>query len=283
MNTRTNLWRTIGLTLGFLFMYMLTIVMAPPILQALASLGMEVTKTRILQFSLFSEIIQIIFILLFCRAFFKLNADDLWLGHPQKATFYMMGYGAGIVLFTVFIILSLPIKNLVYAGKGSMPALDILLYLPAFGIQSFQEELLTRGLLQRVIKDKWGVTPSIIIPSLFFAVLHLANDGIHVVAVLNLFLVGILFALMVYATGSLWYAAAAHGAWNYVQGVIFGQQISGIDLGGSLLRFDVISNNTLINGGAFGPEGSIIVTLILSLGIAYYYNKMKHKDREIIL
>ena len=272
--------KSVGLTVLFIVLYLLASAISPIFQRIYLVSGGWMTRVKGLQLSLLGEIFPIFMILLFSRYLLKLTTEDLWLKPPQKTLSYLRGYLAGIILFSSFIGSSLLIKHLVYAGKGNLPLVDIVIYLPAFAIQSFQEELLTRGLLQRLIKNKWGVWPSILLPSFIFAALHLANSGMHLIAFMNIFLVGIVFALMVYATGSLWYAAAAHAAWNYVQGVIYGQNVSGIELGGSLLRFDTIGKTELLTGGQFGPEGSIIVTLILSIALLYYYQKYKRTEEK---
>lgn len=273
--------KTIGLTLLFILVYVVAMLLSPLLRSAYEALGGVMSKPRYMQFSLFGEIISIGVMILFCRYALKLRSPDLWLSPQGKTISYGKGYLVGILLFSSYMLISLLLKTLVYSGVGQLPLLDGLLYLPAFAVQSFQEELLSRGLLQRLIKDRWGITASILLPSIFFAALHLRNTGISFIALLNIFLVGVLFSLMVYATGSLWYAAAAHAAWNYVQGVLFGQYVSGIELGGSLFRFDVLGKKDLLTGGRFGPEGSALVSVILGVGILYYsYTFRKKVEKE---
>ncbi len=226
-----------------------------------------------------SLIIPVIVVLLFSRFVLKLKPQDLWLKHPKPGCKYLAGFVAGGVLFGAYMLFAVLSKQLAFAGRGALSFLQMLLYLPAYAIQSFEEELLTRGLLQRVIKDKWGIIPSIILPSLIFVVMHLINPGINFFALLNIFLVGVLFSLMVYATGSLWLAAAAHGAWNFLQGPIFGQSVSGATGSGSFFRFEAIGNNNLVLGDKFGPEGSLVTVVILSLGIAFYFWQWRKKAK----
>lgn len=220
---------------------------------------------------LIGNIFPAITVLLFSHFVLKLKPEDLWLKHPKPGLKYLIGFLVGGLLFGSYMLFAVLSKQLTYAGRGELRVLQMLAYLPAFAIQSFEEELLTRGFLQRIIKDKWGVIPSIILPSLIFVVLHLMNPGISVFAMVNIFLVGVLFSLMVYATGSLWLAAAAHGAWNFLQGPIFGQSVSGNSQTISFLRFEATGNNDLVLGGKFGPEGSLVTVIILLVGVGYYF------------
>lgn len=272
----------LGLVILFIFLYLFTGLIASIITGTIYNNYNLINTPRGTQISLFSDILPIITILLFSHYVLKLDRSKLWMKRTDTVKNIVTGYGVGTVLFVSYMIIAVLTKNLTYAGLGDLPILDILIYIPAFGIQSFGEELLTRGLMQRVIKDKWGVWPSIIVPSLVFVVLHLANHGINFFAIVNLFIVGVLFALMVYATGSLWYAGAAHAAWNYMQGVIFGQSVSGKNLGGSLFNFNNTGAKEIFTGGQFGPEGTIYVAIILTIASVYYYYKCINKPEEKI-
>lgn len=269
----------IGKVILFILVYIAAKIIASTIGAFVAGFINPESQTIFDLVSLFSEIIPVIVVLLFAHFVLKLTPQSLWLKHAKPGFKYLIGFLVGAVLFGAYTLFAVLTKQLAYAGRGELSILQILLYLPAFAIQSFEEELLTRGLLQRVIKDKWGIVPSIILPSLIFVVMHLMNPGINFFGLLNIFLVGVLFSLMVYATGSLWLAAAAHGAWNFLQGPIFGQNVSGNTGAGSFFRFEAIGNNNLVLGDKFGPEGSLVTVVILSLGIAYFFWQWRKKAK----
>lgn len=276
---KNNTLIIIGKVLLFILVYMTARTIASFVGGLITGLINPNSKRMFDIVGLASLIIPVIVVLLFSRFVLKLKPQDLWLKHPKPGCKYLAGFVAGGVLFGAYMLFAVLSKQLAYAGRGALSFLQMLLYLPAYAIQSFEEELLTRGLLQRVIKDKWGVVPSIILPSLIFVALHLINPGINFFALLNIFLVGVLFSLMVYATGSLWLAAAAHGAWNFLQGPIFGQNVSGNAGSGSFFRFEAIGNNNLVLGDKFGPEGSLVTVVILSLGIAFYFWQWRKKAK----
>ena len=89
-------------------------------------------------------------------------------------------------------------------------------------------------------------------------------------AVCFAFLFGVLASLYVLRRGNLWGACAIHSMWNFAQGNLFGAAVSGNRSGPSLLRAEAIASGSasLWNGGAFGPEGGLAVTLVLLAGIA---------------
>ena len=210
----------------------------------------------------------------------KRKASDFWLGSKGAAAAGISGYAVGALLFGTYMLIAVITKTSTYAGRGELSLIDTLIFIPAFAVQSFEEELLSRGVLQRVIKDKWGIAPSIILPSIFFVIMHLINGGINFFAIVNIFTVGVLFSLMVYATDSLWHAAAAHAAWNYMQGTFFGKKVSGNQFGDSFLKFTQSGDNKLISGDKFGPEGSMAVFFILALAAVTYYLLWRKKQRD---
>ena len=112
---------------------------------------------------------------------------------------------------------------------------------------------------------------AVIWSAFLFAVLHLGNEGVSLLAVLNIFLFGVLLGLIVFKTGSLFLACALHGAWNFAEGCLFGLPVSGIRPGHSLLSSVSLEERALTNGGAFGPEGGAAVTVVLFLAILVFF------------
>lgn len=76
-------------------------------------------------------------------------------------------------------------------------------------------------------------------------------------------------------SGNVWMPIGFHITWNYFQGYVLGFQVSGNDVMG-IYQLDNIGNS-FFNGGTFGPEGGIIVTVILIITFiivgAYYKDK----------
>jgi membrane protease YdiL (CAAX protease family) len=97
--------------------------------------------------------------------------------------------------------------------------------------------------------------------------LHYGNSGINLLGLLNLFLFGVFAALYFLRRGSIWGISAIHSMWNFAQGNVFGCAVSGNSGMDSIFSTTSQSANTIFNGGAFGPEGGLGVTIILSIGI----------------
>lgn len=154
-------------------------------------------------------------------------------------------------------------------GRFGLTALGgVLIILPGWMVQGAAEEVLLRGWLMNVIGARYRPWWGVLISSLLFAVLHGLNPGIGPLPLINLFLFGLFAALYALWEESLWGICAQHTAWNWVQGNVFGMHVSGgADTGPLLLDFQETGPD-LITGGAFGPEGGLVVTAVLMIGIA---------------
>ncbi|MEJ6950753.1 CPBP family intramembrane glutamic endopeptidase [Natronospora cellulosivora (SeqCode)] len=147
-------------------------------------------------------------------------------------------------------------------------AIGVLLFL----LVAISEELLVRGYIQGLIKQKYGVKAAIIAGSLIFALLHIFNPNIlqSPIPLIVLFIAGILFGVSREVTGSLWVPIGIHFTWNLFQGHIYGFEVSGGEFGPTVFEIERIGHQ-LINGGPFGLEGSIVTTIFLILAIYLHY------------
>lgn len=152
----------------------------------------------------------------------------------------------------------------------------ILLVIVAWVIQGAAEEILIRGFLLTSISERWGLVRGIIISSIVFALMHVGNNGLTFISLMNLLLCGVLLALLAIKQESLWGAAGFHTAWNLLQGNVFGIAVSGTDHMASLWETSYEAPN-LMNGGVFGIEGSILTTLFMIIGIIILVSKIKRE------
>ena len=134
-------------------------------------------------------------------------------------------------------------------------------------LQGMSEEVLCRGYLMVSIGRRYSMWVAILSNSLIFAALHLLNDGISVLALINLVLYGVFASLYFIERGSIWGVAAFHSVWNLVQGNFWGLRVSGIVTECSVFQSTIADNRNIINGGDFGPEGGLAVTIVLAVGI----------------
>lgn len=160
-------------------------------------------------------------------------------------------------------ILSAYLHGDIYMYYDSFRPLPLLLIFISVFIQSSAEELVCRCFLYRKLLDRHGPVFAILGSSLFFSLLHLGNPGVGFTALADIFVSGLLFALMVYYFDSLWCAFAAHTAWNFTQNIIFGLPNSGMVVPFSIMKLDAstASDSFFYNVG-FGVEGTVFAVIV---------------------
>ena len=196
---------------------------------------------------------------------------------------FISGLLFGTIAISIVAIILLLMGNVRLVNSLSKPQLSVALLegLILFIFVGFGEEILGRAYIMSVLKqtrNKWLV---LIISSVIFAILHLGNNGISILAFINLFLVGLLFGYMFMKSKNIWMPIGYHITRNYFQGYIWGFQVSGITTSG-LYKIENINNN-IINGGLFGPEGGLIVTIVTCIAfyIVYKYYSNNNIDEFI--
>lgn len=128
------------------------------------------------------------------------------------------------------------------------------------------------------LSNRTSLIIAIIINSVMFSLLHLLNPGITLLAIINIILFGVFASIYVLRTNNIWGACAIHSIWNFLQGNFYGFEVSGINTNNSILSFTALENGSLINGGIFGMEGGLAVTLVLIIFIVY--NVIKNSKKQ---
>ena len=190
-----------------------------------------------------------------------------------------VGLLLGAVTITIVGVVLLLIGEVRLVNSLSKPNISYELFsgLIAFIAVGFGEEIFGRAYCMSVLKQARNKYIILGVSAVIFAAMHLGNSGISLLALINLFLVGILFGYMFMKSGNVWMPIGFHITWNYFQGYVLGFQVSGNDVMG-IYQLDNIGNS-FFNGGTFGPEGGIIVTVILI--ITFIIVGVYYKDKNI--
>ena len=155
-----------------------------------------------------------------------------------------------------------------------------LSWLSLFLLVGVVEEVIFRGILFRLIADKWNIAVGLTTSSLLFGLAHLGNPGATLWAALAIALAsGWLFGMAYAYHQTIWVPVGMHWAWNYLEGGVFGCAVSGTPLDYRPLITPRISGTDLLSGGAFGPEASIICVAI-GIGISIVYTVLYIKKRK---
>lgn len=163
------------------------------------------------------------------------------------------------------------------------PISFVIIFVCVF-VQSSAEELICRGyLMQKLLKRYKNPWIGIIGNAVLFSLLHLANDGITVLAILNIIVIGIQFSLMVYYMDSIWCAFAAHAAWNFMQNIIFGLPNSGVVVPYSVMKLDAsTARDSFAYNVGFGVESTVVALVIqIAVCVAIYVWGKKNGRGEV--
>lgn len=144
------------------------------------------------------------------------------------------------------------------AAAGARGVLQLLLFLLGFLCQGGVEEWIFRGYMYSALKERWRWWVAALVTSAGFALMHAANPNFSAAALINTFLAGLLLALLVERSGSLWSATLAHGVWNFAVASLASLPVSGVRVF-HLLETSVRGPEAM-TGGGFGPEGSLLLT-----------------------
>jgi hypothetical protein len=101
-----------------------------------------------------------------------------------------------------------------------------------------------------------------------FATLHAGNPHVTPLALVNIGLAGAVIGWLFWSGGGLAGAWAFHALWNWGLSAL-GLPVSGMALGTPFVPTGFVgAGRPLLSGGAFGPEGSLVSTLVLAAVLA---------------
>lgn len=232
---------------------------------------------------LFSNAAMIFLTILFCVTLQKRTAASMGFVRKKAGLHYLAGAGVGLLLFGGTVLINVLTGSMTVDGisPGFSPLL-FLLFLAGFGIQGMAEEVLCRGYFMVSVGRKYSVAVAVFLNSIVFSLLHIFNPGVSLLAVINILLVGIVLSLYFLRTGNIWGVGALHSVWNFVQGNVFGMEVSGMDFSCSLFTSSTDPAHSFWNGGAFGPEGGFSVTIVMVIAILFLLFFNKRGSEELI-
>ena len=196
----------------------------------------------------------------------------------NRISFFLLGLLIGFLMNGFCILIAWLNKDIALSFDSFQP-LPLIFLLVAVLVQSGAEELIGRCYgyyrITRGYRSKWF---AIFVNSVFFASLHGGNPGISALALIELFVTGLMYGACVRYFDSLWIVIGMHTMWNYTQSIIFGLPNSGIVSLYSIFHLDAANaRQSFAYGPQFGIEGSLLsLTLhILSLIAVIYIGEKK--------
>lgn len=177
--------------------------------------------------------------------------------------------GLGIILGAAMILAVAALERtfrLAHFGLNSLSPAHALssgvFYSLTLAMAATNEELVFRGYpFQRLVE---AITPAggIAVASALFGLAHLGNAHHTWISTVNTALVGVPLAIAYLRTRSLWMPVGIHFTWNFVLGFVIGLPVSGFAFPESLLQAQV-HGAAWLTGAAYGPEGSVLATMVI--------------------
>ncbi len=149
-----------------------------------------------------------------------------------------------------------------------------------FLLVALSEEVFLRGYLQyagtRAISEiyRWlfgaananilGFWTAAAILSFVFGFGHSSNGGESPIGLAAAGIIGLVFCLSLWRTGSLWWAIGFHAAWDWAQSFLYGVADSGLVVRGRLFATHPVGR-PFLSGGLTGPEGSVYILAVVLL------------------
>ena len=217
-----------------------------------------------------------------------LGTNWLFRRYIDRKTFHSLGFDFSgykkdfvIGLLVGFLLISSGFVLLSILGNLSVESINFNLplligYILLFGVGSLNEEIMIRGYILSNLSESMNKYIALIVTSLLFGVMHLANANVTTLSFLNIVLAGIMLGIYYVHRRNLWLPISLHFSWNFFQGPIFGFEVSGVEVTGAITQN--IQGPDLITGGTFGFEGSVIATLLMLIAIVLLHYKYQEES-----
>ena len=177
-------------------------------------------------------------------------------------------------------------------GYIGMPfVIPFIIGLIFYIIVGFYEEILFRaypitnlseGLNKGNSIAKKALIGAYILSAIIFGLFHSGNSNVTILGVINIILLGLFFGLPYILSGELSMSIALHISWNFIQGLIFGFPVSGEQNNISIILTEQ-GGPQMWTGGAFGPEGGLLVSILLLVGCVFIMLWFKMMESPISL
>ena len=143
--------------------------------------------------------------------------------------------------------------------------------LALYTVVGYGEEVLFRGYIFQSFVEGTNKIIATLSISLLFAVAHAANPNASMFGLINVGLAGIWLSIAYFKTRALWLPIGLHISWNFFQGFVYSYPVSGTSSENEQIGKAIVVGPDWLTGGAFGPEGGALATLVMVIGTAVIY------------
>ena len=141
------------------------------------------------------------------------------------------------------------------------------------------QELLVRGYLYQMLKQKHNIIVATIVTTILFTALHGGAFEAGIIPVLNVLTMSLLMIVVLEYSGSIIAPIIMHFLWNGIGALVLG----GVSLADDYpnLFVTTFTGSDILSGGICKIEGSIIVLIVNVILIAFFIFIQKKKNISI--
>jgi hypothetical protein len=228
--------------------------------------------------------VTLVLVYVACCQLQKMQLKKIGLDPTNMAQEIAIGFGLGIAVAAA------PVAAMALGGAYHVDKINpfnplLICACIAMFLVALNEELMFRVFIFQTAERKWGTVASVVITSTIFGCMHLMND-VHGATILQklwgaLSLIpeaGLLLNAALLVRRRIWLPVGIHWAWNFFEGSVFGTDVSGTNLGATVIEPSIAGPGWL-TGGAFGPEASLFGVLMgTALSAILIWFAIKHGD-----
>lgn len=185
----------------------------------------------------------------------------LGFGRKRAVGGVLGGLAGGAAWLAISLGLVALLGGVAYAPHGELAGPALGLAAASLLLNAAVQEVIARSYPFQLLLRRAGPGWAVLVTSVMFMAMHAAVFRGALLPAVNVFAASVLFGLVLLRTGSLWAVIALHFAWNFLVGPVLGLAVSGQDLAEGWRVFSLRGPDWL-TGGAFGIEGSAVVTVV---------------------
>lgn len=216
---------------------------------------------------LWAEIMPLFAIIAFTLVFWLIEKKKVKLylfNNPVKGV--ALGVTTGIVWLAIPVLAMYAANIIHFDGINSVNQFPI--WVLAACLNVIMQELLVRGYLYQMLKQKHNIGIAAIITTFIFTALHGGAFEAGIVPVLNVLTMSLLMTAVLEYSGSIIAPTVMHFLWNGIGALVLG----GVSLADDYpnLLITAFAGNAILSGGVCKIEGSIIVLFVNLILIALF-------------
>ena len=184
----------------------------------------------------------------------------------------LLGCVIGFCTNVFCVVMSILLKDLSISFSEFNIGIFLFLLLTVF-VQSAAEEIVMRMYYYEKLRRRYrNPIIALLFSSVAFSAMHVGNPNMTTWGLVQIVIIGFLFAVLVHYYNSTWAAFWVHASWNFTQSILLGLPNSGVVVPYSNFKINAASTGFFFDAGN-GVEGSpgacIVMGIILVLLVVY--------------